>query len=426
MLYPIVRPLAAIAFRIYFRKIYMNGLDGVPKGKPVMLVANHPTTFVEPCILACFTGRPLYYLVRGDFFQHPIFGALLRDLHMIPIFRMKDGGYGSLKNNYDTFSACHEWLADNKTVMVLAEGSAIYEKRLRPLRKGAARIAMGTLEKYPDLELYVVPVGVNFTDSNLFGSQAMINFAEPFLAKEYHDIFRTNEAKANKAFTDQLRSSLKSNIVIIEKESDDWLVNTLLDMQRNDYPVKAIPTVTENMEPFKREKQLADDINELDPNKKKTLNEQCKSYTQQLEKLQIRDDILAMPEKYQSKTFLGVLLGLIPAAIGYLLNILPYQLMRYITNNIVIFNEFFGSVRIASSIGTFLVYYLILLIGLSVGFGLKGLIYFIMIPILGYFALHYWWYFQDWKTKQQLSKVEPERVAELTKLRSQILNSARG
>jgi len=77
--YRIVRPLARIALKTYFSKIYLNGLD--------------PSAFLEPCILATTLPRPLHFMVRGDLFQKPIYSAMLMSLHMIPMFRLKDIGY---------------------------------------------------------------------------------------------------------------------------------------------------------------------------------------------------------------------------------------------------------------------------------------------------------------------------------------------
>ena len=73
-LYPIVRPLAALAIKTFFRKIHLSNMDRVPSDRPVILAANHPTAFMEPCILACYMDRPLHFLVRGDFFSKtPVF-----------------------------------------------------------------------------------------------------------------------------------------------------------------------------------------------------------------------------------------------------------------------------------------------------------------------------------------------------------------
>ena len=133
MLYYIFRPIVRFALKIFFRKINLSNLDNIPVGKPVILAANHPTAFLEPCILACFQKRGLFYLVRGDIFANKSFAYILKGLHMLPVYRKRDRGYGFIKQNYSTFSTCHETLANNRTVMILAEGTTEHEKRLRPL-----------------------------------------------------------------------------------------------------------------------------------------------------------------------------------------------------------------------------------------------------------------------------------------------------
>ena len=85
--YRFVRPLARIALKTYFSKIYLNGLEKIPADKPIILAANHPSAFLEPCILATTLPRPLHFMVRGDLFQKPLYRALLMSLHMIPMYR---------------------------------------------------------------------------------------------------------------------------------------------------------------------------------------------------------------------------------------------------------------------------------------------------------------------------------------------------
>jgi len=152
MLYFFVRPIARIGLSVFYRHIYFSHPERIPKDKPVILACNHPTAFIEPCLLACFLDRSLYFLVRGNLFKKPIYDLLLRSLHMLPIFRLKDGGYGKLKSNYQTFQAVFQALEQNRTVMILAEGSTKQCKRLRPLQKGAARLALGALEASEHIE----------------------------------------------------------------------------------------------------------------------------------------------------------------------------------------------------------------------------------------------------------------------------------
>ncbi|MBK8490844.1 MAG: 1-acyl-sn-glycerol-3-phosphate acyltransferase [Saprospirales bacterium] len=92
MLYPITRPLAKIALSVFFRKLFLSGMENVDWNKPVILAANHPSAFIEPCILACWLPKPLHFMVRGDLFLKPVSNWVLRDLNMIPMFRMSDAG----------------------------------------------------------------------------------------------------------------------------------------------------------------------------------------------------------------------------------------------------------------------------------------------------------------------------------------------
>jgi len=164
MVYHLVRPVARYVLRYYYRNIDLTGLENIPPDAAVVLAANHPTAFIEPCILACFQPRTLWFLARGNLFKNVFYNNLLAAVHILPVFRLEDGGYGRLKDNFGTFEACFRALSQGKAIMNLAEGRCIHEKALRPLRKGTARLALGAMQRDATLkEVYSVPVGCNFT-----------------------------------------------------------------------------------------------------------------------------------------------------------------------------------------------------------------------------------------------------------------------
>lgn len=408
MLYPVVRPLAALTLKLFFKKIYISNAELLPKGKPTLLVSNHPTTFTEPCIFACFLDRPFYYLVRGDFFENPFFDALLRDLHMIPIYRLKDGGYKNLKQNFSTFDSTLKWLKAGKTVMILAEGTAIYEKRLRPLRKGTARIVLKAMEEAPDLDLYIAPVGVNYTDSNKMRSEVMIRFAEPFPASDFFGPGKGPKGFEINRFTQYLKEKLTENIVIIEQPEDEWLTERLLEIQRNNFKPGHNRSLDSDGRLLQMEIQMANAINRMENNHKIKLKKETKQYFSRLDELGITDKILKNPP---ARTFLpGSYLVFLA---GYILNWPPLMMVLYIVENKIIFNEFFGSVRIATSLGFFLFYYIFVFLILMTIFGIPGIFIFALFPLLGYFSLKYWFWRRDWKTYvryRKLSDVEKENL----------------
>ncbi len=84
-MYHLVRPFASLALKVQFRKIYFSGVDRIPKDKPVILAVNHPTAFLEPCVVACFQPQALHFLVRGDLFKKRFFRMLLESLKNLGI-----------------------------------------------------------------------------------------------------------------------------------------------------------------------------------------------------------------------------------------------------------------------------------------------------------------------------------------------------
>ncbi|MCP9237548.1 1-acyl-sn-glycerol-3-phosphate acyltransferase [Lewinella sp. JB7] len=224
MLYYLVRPVARHVLAYYFREIDISGLDRIPAGAPVILAANHPTAFLEPSIMACFQSRSLHFLARGDLFANRFVTAVLRGLHMLPVYRIQDGGYGRLTENYATFRECYAALGQRKALMIMAEGRCIHEKRLRGLRKGTARIALGALDTDAAIpDVYIVPVGINFTAAARVRSSVYIRCGEPLLASRYLAEYRRNEANGIRALTEDLTDALSAHVVQFPDRVTDHL-----------------------------------------------------------------------------------------------------------------------------------------------------------------------------------------------------------
>jgi 1-acyl-sn-glycerol-3-phosphate acyltransferase len=258
MFYQIVRPVARYVLRYYYRNIDITGLENIPKGAAVILAANHPTAFIEPCIMACFQPRTLWFLARGDLFKNKLAQFGLAAVNILPVFRLKDGGYGKLKENYGTFNACHEALSKRRAIMILAEGRCIHEKALRPLRKGAARLALGAMYKDPTLpEVYIVPVGVNFTHAARLRGTVMIRCGEPILASEYMESYRRGEAAAIKELTSHLRSRLNPLVVQFPSRELADVGEARLEADRSRHQTSLRYGVTHNGDQLDRELQLA-------------------------------------------------------------------------------------------------------------------------------------------------------------------------
>ncbi len=424
MIYSLVKPCAKIALSVYFRKMHISHRERIPKGKPVILALNHPTAFIEPCIVGCWLDEPLNFLARGDLYVNsPFIRKLYGWFHIVPVFRIDDTGYSGLKSNYDTFSKCYEALADNKIVMILAEGRTKHEKRLRPLMKGTARIVFGALEKYEGLDVHIVPVGVNYTNPDKFRSDVRIDFGEPIRVQDYAAIFEENQAKAVTALTSELRKRLSERVIHIADPADDEWVEPLLEIHRHGPSARVLPAFSTDPTPLFEEKRLADYLNHLPKGRKESLKTLVGKYLGQLKSAGTTDRGLMDHTSYSlgSATLLGLLW--IPFIIGYGLNFLPIYLGGLFATKKTKSIEFRASVAIFVSMALYLLYWLIsLAIALLMGkWWLIGLV--VAMPFLGYFALFYRDLDVRWKDCQRAAVIDDETEEKLMDMRAELIKA---
>ena len=355
-MYYLVRPIARIAIKLFYRKIYISHLENIPRGKPVILAANHPTAFMEPCIMAVFMRQPLSFLVRGDFFAKPFYRFLLESLKMLPIYRIIDAGYSGLKNNFATFEACADALFKGRTIMMFPEGNTTHEKRMRPVRKGLARIVAGTFEKYPDLEeIYVVPLGVNYTYAERPRSVVMIDAGTPIPAKSF---FTDGVQRGINSLTAVIKEKLEERVIIIAREEDEALAEQLLLIARSGNEGPVLPISSADKRYLDTEMAIADHLNSMGDSEKSDLASTANAYFSELARYDLDDTAVYAPKRFSLPFRLLLLMGLIPALAGRIFCALPMQTALYIKKSRVKRIEFFAPVLLAVTMGTFVVYYL--------------------------------------------------------------------
>ncbi len=420
--YRIVRPLARITLKTFFRKIYISGVEKLPIDKPVILAANHPSAFLEPCILATFLPRPLYFMVRGDFFQKALFRTLLMSLHMIPIYRLKDIGIKGVKNNFSSLDYTYDLLKQKKTILILAEGGTVQEKRLRPIQKGTARMALGAIEKYPDLDVHIVPVGVNYTAANQFRSVAMLELADPIIVQNFLKSNKAHHpAKIIQEITQTLKKGLEKVVIIIDKKEDEALTEALFELYRNNYPKISFPIKSETNKPLQRERAIANMVNQLAKKDKKILMAKIKKYQNNLIQNQLKDAVIVQPNIYTKFGIIGIIFGFLPYLLGYLFNFLPVFLGKFLADKWVKEIEFYASVAASSALAAYLIYFSGLLILAAKFESVFLFIFILMIPFLGFFALQYQEYVKKWRNGRQFHQVSEAIINQLKEKRKGIL-----
>ncbi len=176
----LLRLLLRGMLRIFFRRTEVSGAERVPQSGPVIFVLNHPNGLIDPTFLLCLAPRRVSFLAKAPLFHMPIIGAIARAFEAIPVHRRQDAG-ADLQKNAETFEAARAVLVRGGTIAVFPEGASHSDPKLRPLKTGTARIALGAAAALPpNLILEIVPVGLYYRAKQTFRTVALLHFGTPF------------------------------------------------------------------------------------------------------------------------------------------------------------------------------------------------------------------------------------------------------
>jgi glycerol-3-phosphate O-acyltransferase/dihydroxyacetone phosphate acyltransferase len=172
------RAIAAIirlVAKTFFRRIELAGVERVPQS-PVIFAVNHPNALIDPLFLLCFAPRPVSFLAKAPLFRTPLIRWFVRAFDSIPVYRKQDAqtGVSAPQGNRETFARARAVLQRGGAIAIFPEGTTHSDPRLRELKTGAARIALGA-----SIRISIVPTGLYYTAKQTFRSSALAYFGTP-------------------------------------------------------------------------------------------------------------------------------------------------------------------------------------------------------------------------------------------------------
>ncbi len=225
--YRIVRFYVKLGLRSYFKKTTVIGKENIPKKGAVLFIGNHRNGLLDPIMIATTNSRIHLFLTRASAFKNPIVDYLLRSINMIPIYRIRDGK-NTIAKNQEIFEACHREFQMDGTVLMFPEGNHGAPRRIRNLTKGFARITFGYFDKYPDKDVLIVPVGLNYSNVQAKASCIAVYYGKPFSARDYYE--PKDENVAIEKFRDRVNDELKELTTHIEDLANhDEIEQSLID-----------------------------------------------------------------------------------------------------------------------------------------------------------------------------------------------------
>ncbi len=180
--YALVYVLVWFTKQGYFTRVFRKGLANIPKNKPIIFAANHQNSLIDPIVIATTNRYPVFFLTKSDVFKNPMIAKILFSLNMLPIYRERDGADFKEKN-IAIFNRCSEILADDGRIIIFPEGSHNTENRLRPLKKGIARIAAQANNETEE-DIWIVPVGLNYSNTRNKSADLLVSYGKAINASE--------------------------------------------------------------------------------------------------------------------------------------------------------------------------------------------------------------------------------------------------
>ena len=127
---------------LFCHKIHLKNKQLFKTKGPLLIIANHPNSFLDALIIGSYYHRRVYFLARGDAFRKPIHRFILESLNMIPVYRLREGKEYLHLNDY-AFNKSIDLLSKGFAVLIFIEGTCINSHELQPFKKGTARILEG-------------------------------------------------------------------------------------------------------------------------------------------------------------------------------------------------------------------------------------------------------------------------------------------
>lgn len=174
---------------------------------PLLIIANHPNSFLDAIFIGAQYKRKIYFLARGDIFKNKIFGYLLRSLNMIPIYRQREGKENLYLNEF-TFKETTRLISNGEAILIFIEGICLNTNTLLPFKKGTARIIEEINKLNIHLNIHLAGISYN----NFKGPKKRINL----IISKYDLKHKIENAKDRIDFNKNIFDLLNNNIKMVK------------------------------------------------------------------------------------------------------------------------------------------------------------------------------------------------------------------
>ena len=401
--YWLLKKYVQFADWIIYNKVIVNGLENIPKNKPIIFSPNHQNALSDPMAILLNSRYQPVWLARADIFKNKTAAAILRFLKIMPVYRLRDGKENLLKND-EIFSASVRVLENNFALGLFPEAAHSGKRQMLVHKKAVPRIVFMALEKAQnDLDIQIIPTGIYYSSYWKFNRNLIVNFGKPIKANEFLDEFKQNESAATLSLRQRILDEMQ--LVVLEIKSTQYYndFETIREIYGKHY-LKRQKQKYSILNLFKSDQKLVKKLDALEEKKpeitEKLVNE-VNEYVLKIRKLKIRSWLLE--KSYRNLATIGLdnlilIAGLPVFLFGFIFNAIPFFLIDTFTRKKIKDIAFWSTFFLVLGIILFPIFYLLEFFAVSwliPGIWLK-LAFIVALPFAG--KLAFLWYILFRKT----------------------------
>jgi 1-acyl-sn-glycerol-3-phosphate acyltransferase len=339
----LVKGFLQAVFRIYYRSIQVKDLSNFPEQGPVLLVANHPNSLVDPAILIHLLPRPVHFGARHGLFAGPL-GHILEAFGAIPLYRLQDAPRAK-RQNLAAIDRYVELVRKGSVAAIFPEGLSRDDPHVEPIKSGAARIALKA-EGEADftLGLKIVPVGLQFEPRRMFRADAFVRFGVPITVKDLASLHEEAPRKAITELCDRIDRALKQLAFHVESSESVKFIERLAAVYLRRVRVTGLSGVSQTGLRGELLYRMAASLNhysEVDPQAVADIEQALERYEKLRKEAGARRRLLEDPPRLLPgplailQACAEALLGAVPALFGLLTSGIPYFVTRGAARHVI-------------------------------------------------------------------------------------------
>lgn len=381
-----VRWLVKLVVAVWCRSVETQGRQNVPKGVPLLVVANHENGLIDPLLIASRLPIAPRFLAKSTLWKNPVMRFFFFLGRVVPVHRKQDAGEGAdMKKNAETFQVAGLVLAKKGALAIFPEGISHNEPELQPLKTGAARICLAAPES-----TRILPVGILFHDKHRFRSRVLVTIGEPIDPRPEFELAKTEMSKAVHQLTDRIADGLRRVTVNVPTWEERMLLERAVEIARAD----ELDTMAAKALHLRAFYEAYRHFQAQRPEEIDSLRKEVARYDRALRVLGLSDEEVRVTYRpgsvvrWMMRLFRMIVIRLPFGLFGVIVHAIPYRIPRWLAERNKEENDQPASWKLFSAIVIFPVWWLLLAGIVLWRFGIELALWTIVVlPISGFIAL---------------------------------------